>query len=71
MEDREVVTRLTRLEGLLESLLLLIGHISEPIAAEEARQLLTASPEQRRAHNKAVLTRAKTAHAAGNPVRKR
>lgn len=44
--------RLARMEQILERLVV-------PVAAEEARQLVTASPEQRKAHNKSVLARAK------------
>jgi hypothetical protein len=50
MSDLE--RRLAHIEALLERLVV-------PVAAEEARQLVTASPEQRKAHNKAVLARAK------------
>ncbi|MCL2761076.1 MAG: hypothetical protein FWD70_05465 [Desulfuromonadales bacterium] len=37
----------------------LLEQIIVPIATEEARQLITASTEQRKAHNSAVLKRAK------------
>lgn len=50
--DQELIMRLERIELLLERLV-------APVAAEEARQLLTCSDEQRKAHNRAVLQRAK------------
>lgn len=50
--DREIMARLERIELLLERLI-------APVAAEEARQLVTASDEQRREHNRGVLRRAR------------
>ena len=44
--------RLERIESLLERLV-------APVSAEEARQLVSATDEQRKAHNKSVLQRAK------------
>lgn len=52
MTDPEIITRLARIESLLERLII-------PVAAEEARQLASATDEQRREHNKAVMQRAK------------
>lgn len=37
----------------------LLERQTAPVVAEEVRQLLTASPESRKAHNKDVLARAR------------
>jgi hypothetical protein len=51
----EMGKRLDRIEELLTRLV-------QPVAAEEARQSILASPEQRKAHNKAALQRTKERH---------
>jgi len=48
----QLAAQMTRIELLLERLV-------TPINMEEGRQLAAASNEQRKAHNKAVLARAK------------
>ena len=48
----EIDKSLSRIETLLQRLIV-------PIEAEEARQLITASPEQLREHNRSIVARAK------------
>ena len=49
----EIVRRLDRIEHSLSRLV-------APVAAEEGRQLATATDEQRKAHNRLVLGRARS-----------
>lgn len=56
--DNDIQQRLVRIESLLERLV-------APVEAEEARQLVTCTDAQLKAHNKSVLQRARAAQKQG------